>query len=101
MLLELEGFVVLTAANGDDALEVVRNINRLDIIVTDYRLPTKFGNDIVRDLREILKHTVPAIILTGDITIGENINAGLDKCRVLKKPIDTENFINYIFEMTT
>lgn len=61
MNLELEGFQVLEARNGLDAMEMIRT--RLpDLVILDVMMPQIDGFDTLRMLREF--STIPVIILT-------------------------------------
>ena len=99
MLLETENYNVLSAMNGNDALDIVNNKVPPDIIVTDYRLPSMLGSEVIAKLRQKLDNNIPAIILTGDTALEEITRDNLDNCRVLNKPIDTDKLINNISEM--
>lgn len=60
--LEDEGFDAVHAANGQDALEVVRS-NNPDIILLDIRLPDISGFDVCRTLRQG-EYKMPILMLT-------------------------------------
>ncbi|GED72353.1 DNA-binding response regulator [Brevibacillus reuszeri] len=47
-----EGFRVLTAGNGKEALTIARS-ERPDLVVLDWMLPEKSGIDVVREIRQI------------------------------------------------
>jgi two-component system, response regulator, stage 0 sporulation protein F len=49
--LQHDGFVVLEAADGDEALECVRN-SRPDLVVLDIGLPRKDGIEVLRRIRQ-------------------------------------------------
>src|SRR5262245_21986078 len=59
--LEHAGFVVLSAANGVDALRLART-ERVDLIVLDLGLPGRDGLDVTRELRR--ESSVPIVMLT-------------------------------------
>ncbi len=61
MNLELEGFQVLEARNGLDALEIIRT-KLPDLVVLDVMMPQVNGFDTLRMLREF--SSIPVIILT-------------------------------------
>ena len=64
MLLELEGFAVVSAQNGEVALKEIAQ-QRPDIILTDWMMPVMDGLDLCRHIRadpEI--QTIPIIMLT-------------------------------------
>jgi len=49
--LESEGYVVLEATNGDEAESLIIN-QRPDIVLLDWMLPGKQGNEVCKDVRE-------------------------------------------------
>jgi len=63
-----EGFQVLTAASGDEGLELAIK-NTPDLILLDVMMPNKKGNEVSRDLLENNKtKNIPVIYLTSIIT---------------------------------
>ena len=65
--LEKSGFTVLTAANGEDALHLIRS-EKPDLVVLDLMLPDRDGWEITRIVRrdEALKD-LPIIMLTARV----------------------------------
>jgi len=63
--MEERGFVVESATNGQDALELLKGIHP-DIIITDMQMPKMSGNELITELR---KHpntaNVPVVIVAG------------------------------------
>jgi CheY-like chemotaxis protein len=51
--LELLGYRVLTAANGQEALEVYRSAERIDLVLTDIVMPEMGGRELMRELRKM------------------------------------------------
>jgi DNA-binding response OmpR family regulator len=72
--LERAGFRVTTAANGADALAMVRS-RRPDLIVLDLGLPKMDGLDVTRTLRK--QSNVPIIMLTARVDERDKL-AGLE-----------------------
>lgn len=65
MLLEMDGFEVLTAPSADDALEQA-SVDRPDAFLVDYHLSDSLGEDFVRELRAKAEFaTVPIIMTSG------------------------------------
>jgi len=59
--LENEGYEVETAYNGEDALEIIKNVH-LDLVILDLMMPKLDGLEACRRIREF--STVPIIMLT-------------------------------------
>ena len=62
-LLEDEGYRVLGAASGEQALEIVRQ-NHIDLVLTDMRMPCMNGIELLKKVRAIHQE-IGVIILTG------------------------------------
>jgi two-component system OmpR family response regulator len=82
-----EGYVVATAANGDDGLDLARS-ESFDAAVVDVMLPGRSGIELVRGLRDT-GSTLPILLLTAldrteDKVLG--LDAGADD--YLTKPFD-------------
>ena len=59
--LENEGFDIETAYNGEDALEIIKNVH-LDLVILDLMMPKLDGLETCRRIREF--STVPILMLT-------------------------------------
>ena len=69
--LEDEGFIVETAAQGDEAEQLLLQFD-YDAVVLDWDLPGKSGIDVLKSLRENEKLT-PVLMLTGKDHIDEKV----------------------------
>lgn len=65
-LLELEGYSVVTASNGREALERLGEMeNRLDLIISDIRMPLMDGYQLLEEVRGMQEWvSIPFIFLT-------------------------------------
>ena len=70
MNLELEGYRVVEAENGIDALEKVR-VNLPDLVILDVMMPELDGFETLRMLREVSR--VPVIMLTVQADEGDKV----------------------------
>jgi two-component system, response regulator, stage 0 sporulation protein F len=62
-LLENEGYTVLSAENGEQALEILQNAH-IDLVLTDMRMPGMDGIELLKKIHE--RHgEIGVIILTG------------------------------------
>jgi len=92
-LLELslaqDGHRAAAAPDGPAALELVmREAMRPDLILADYNLPNSMdGLETAAKLREELRHEVPVVILTGDISTATLSAIAGQNCRQLNKPV--------------
>ena len=63
VILGLHGFEVSTAANGEEALKIVKN-HKIDLLITDLSMPNINGFELLRRLKT-LGYRIPTIVLTG------------------------------------
>jgi two-component system CheB/CheR fusion protein len=84
-----EGHRALTAPDGNAALELVaQGTLRPDIILADYNLPNGMnGLQVAATLRERVRHEIPIIVLTGDISTAVLRDITLQDCVQLSKPV--------------
>ncbi len=75
-LLESEGYQVLTASDGVEALEALRShIGRLDLVITDVVMPSMNGRELAAQLRQ-LRPGLPVLFMSG-YTDDEMVRRGL------------------------
>lgn len=63
MMLEAEGYQVLSAADGQQGLEVVAS-SRVDAVILDYQMPTMNGAEVARSIRQKWPD-LPIVMLSG------------------------------------
>ena len=96
LLLEVEGFDVQAALDGDDALAQIENGLRPSVVISDFRLPGLNGVEVIRRIRSLTSEDLPSILVTGDTSSKEIADADLSHCTVLHKPVDSEQLISLI-----
>lgn len=101
LLLTTEGHRVVTAADGHLAVAAVSDRSLLpDVVVADFNLPNGMdGVETIADIRATLRHDVPAIILTGDISTLAITHIGLQDCQHFTKPIRALDLTNAIAKL--
>ena len=99
--LKFKGYRVITARNGEEALEVIQK-ERPAIVITDILMPKMDGFSLVHRMR-INPETrdIPVVFLSATYVAPEDkafaINIGAT--RFIEKPINLENFILTITEL--
>ncbi|MCK6583524.1 MAG: response regulator [Anaerolineales bacterium] len=101
--LRFKGYAVITARNGEEALEAVTK-QRPALIVTDILMPKMDGYAFVQKLR--LNHetrSIPVVFLSATYVTPEDkqFALSLGAARFMEKPIDTEDFLLTVAEILT
>ena len=87
--LELDGYRTLLAADGQEALDVMRD-EEVDLVIADLKMPRVSGEEVLRRVVDQYP-TVPVIILTGHGTIETAVQAMRDGAYdFLTKPVSLE-----------
>jgi DNA-binding response OmpR family regulator len=87
MVLEVEGYKVDTASNGEEALQRVKD-GRYDIAFIDIQMPKMDGLELLRSLRG-LRPKMPVVMLTAYGTVGRAVEAmKLGAVDFMEKPFD-------------
>jgi putative two-component system response regulator len=88
-LLKAQGYAVLCAGDGEEALELV-GLEHPDVIISDVRMPKRDGFELCRELKASPEtRLTPVVLMTGSQEIEDRvraIDAGADD--FLTKPID-------------
>ncbi|MFB3891513.1 MAG: response regulator [Phycisphaerae bacterium] len=100
MKLRNGGFEVITAVDGEEALELAR-VEKPDIVITDYQMPIMTGVELCKALRacEGTKR-IPAVMLTArgfDLDANDMAEAGI--VAVLAKPFSPREVLEKINEV--
>jgi two-component system CheB/CheR fusion protein len=97
-ILRAEGYNAGTASDGVEALEFVsQHVIQPNLILADYNLPGGMnGLQVVASIRKIARWEVPAIILTGDISLETLRDIGQGKCLHLNKPVKVGDLVKAI-----
>ena len=99
--LELEGFMVLSAASQPAAITVfTEHAQKIVAIVSDYHVDAQHtGVDIVKTLRAISTQYLPAVFLTGDTSLALRAQQDMPDSRLLNKPVDVAKLRQALFEL--
>lgn len=101
--LRFKGYPVVTATNGQEALEEIEK-ERPALVITDILMPKMDGFALVQRLRtNPTTNHIPVIILSATYVTQEDkqFALSLGAAKFLEKPVDTEDFLLTIAEILT
>ena len=101
--LRFKGYAVITARNGEEALEVVSK-TRPVLIITDILMPKMDGYAFIQKLRVNPEtRAIPVVFLSATYVTPEDkqFALSLGAARFMEKPIDTEDFLLTVAELVT
>jgi two-component system NtrC family response regulator len=99
-LLEDEGFEVLTAPGGSEALEVHKSSD-LDLILTDMKMPKMDGIELLENIKAN-DPDLPVIMMTAHGTVDKAVEAMQKGAYTyVLKPFDNERLIIYVKKATS
>jgi two-component system response regulator MprA len=91
LLLELDGFAVVTAENGVRGLQAFRNRGP-DIVLLDVMMPKLDGIESVRQMRRE-RPDAKIVVMSGDVRVGErdleSTAKELGAAALIRKPFDS------------
>ncbi|MCG3224797.1 MAG: response regulator, partial [Candidatus Heimdallarchaeota archaeon] len=88
IMLENHGYIVITAENGENALDLYND--SFDLVLTDIIMPIMGGEKLIEMLLEI-NPQVKCLAMTGYSNV--NVPEGV---KVLNKPMTTSKLVNYV-----
>ena len=96
-LLERQGFRILEADNGPDALEIIP-AQRPALVLLDLMLPGLDGADVLRGIRrQFGREELPVIVLSGDLLADRTeCLRELDVDGILAKPIEFSDLLGAV-----
>jgi CheY-like chemotaxis protein len=99
--LRFQGYEVVSARNGEEALEILETVSPA-LIISDILMPKLDGFALIQELRNNPKTMgIPVIFLSATYVTPEDRDFALSlgASRFIEKPIDTEDFLLTIAEM--
>jgi chemosensory pili system protein ChpA (sensor histidine kinase/response regulator) len=102
-MLERAGYQVVTAVDGQDALEIVvaGGEGHFDAVLTDLEMPRMNGYELIEELRRraITTHTPIVVMTTRAGEKHRNIALELGANNYFPKPIDEAQLLGYLIEL--
>jgi CheY-like chemotaxis protein len=93
-VLELNGYSVVTAVEGQAALEAIDRIEHLCLVLLDLLMPGMNGWDFFKEMRGRSKYAAVPVIVHSSSPAGAPQGA----TRVLKKPLEIERLLDVVRE---
>lgn len=97
MVLEDLGHIVLTAANGKEALNIIQRY-AIDLVITDILMPEGDGLELINSLRKE-KPGLKSIVISGGDPQFLSISTCLGADRVLPKPFGQDQLKDMVSEL--
>ena len=100
-ILAAEGFSVITAEDGQEALDLVK-YRPPDLVITDIQMPNLDGIEMIKRLRQQFKsHNVPIVVMSafGSRATQDAIDAGAN--RTAPKPMQVDYLIKLVKQLLT
>ena len=95
-VLENNGFSVLTAESGEEALKLCRANGEVSLVITDIMMPGMTGIELITELRRT-HPDIRVIATTGMVPEAmQHALASLGVVHILKKPCPTQNMLDAI-----
>ncbi|MCI8208271.1 response regulator [Pseudomonas sp. S25] len=96
-ILSLNDISCLTAAGGNSAMELIRTRDSIALLITDLRMAPCNGLDLIRQVRDSERASLPIIIVSGDANVRDAIDAmHLSVLDFLLKPINTKHLVKLV-----
>lgn len=92
-----DGYDVVKAANGKEAMQILTDDHAVDFLVTDLYMPMNSGLELITHVRDTLKSKMPILVLTRanvEGTIDHAFELGANG--YLTKPFKLEDMKNQI-----
>ncbi len=93
--LEREGFHVVTAADGDEGLNLIRK-QVFNLVITDMRMPKVKGDELARSITQF-NPDIPVIVMTAYGEVSEAVRLMQDGVSYyMTKPFDVEELVQRV-----
>lgn len=94
-LLEANGYTVLAASDGREALQYLRDGVRPAVILLDLRMPVMDGATFrIEQVRDAALRTIPVVVLSGSGALGRS--AAFDGVAQYRKPLEADELLRIV-----
>jgi two-component system cell cycle sensor histidine kinase/response regulator CckA len=84
-----QGYTVVTASNGEEALEIVTRGDAIDLLISDVVMPAMDGPTMVREVRK-LRPEIPVLFMSGYAEEQLRKSIDIDHVAFLPKPFSVQ-----------
>jgi two-component system chemotaxis response regulator CheY len=97
-VLDMAGYNVLTASDGEEGLKILNSDKRVDIIITDLNMPNMDGITFIWEIRKISKYIFTPICMLTTETEKAKLEEGesLSIDAWIHKPVQPVNVLNIV-----
>ncbi len=93
--LEREGYNVVTASDGDEAIDMIRN-EVFNLVITDMKMPKVKGDDLARSITQF-NPDIPVIVMTAYADVNDAVRLMQDGVfHYVTKPFDVEDLVGRV-----
>jgi PAS domain S-box-containing protein len=96
LFLKVAGIDVKAVTRGEAAIELIQAGFKPDFIVSDFRLPTYDGVEVIQRVRAALGTQLPAVLMTGEMETAELNKVKPAGTTMLRKPADPDMLVSLI-----
>jgi two-component system cell cycle sensor histidine kinase/response regulator CckA len=84
-----QGYTVVTATNGEEALEIITRGDVVDLLISDVVMPAMDGPTMVREVRK-LRPEIPVLFMSGYAEEQLRNSIDIDHVAFLPKPFSVQ-----------
>jgi len=92
---EIEGYPVYSACDGAEAWEKIQK-NRIDIVISDIRMPNKDGIALLREIQKLEKAKPTVFLMSAYTEFTEQDLKRMGAVTLLRKPIDLDTLMELV-----
>jgi two-component system CheB/CheR fusion protein len=100
LFIVMSGYRIVSAGSLDQALAVIGESSRPQLLITDFHLPGRMtGSEVINSVRKVIGENVPAIMISGDTSAEVSDMANDARVRFASKPIDPAELVSLVQEL--
>ena len=100
MFLESKGFEVESASGGQEGIDTFHRAlasgTPFDVVITDYRLPVKHGDEVVNEILALAPNQAIILMTAYNIETPSLQTLPKEKVQTVQKPFEPDNFVELV-----